>query len=130
MADNFSKSKWRIISLNRIWRIISHNYFVADNLAFLHGGAAKMPMSRPNSFFWSMLSPFYFGCATEIGFSNCFNACSNRDSTTVTASTMQESRFEHTIVHLRIISQNSTVGRRKCRCRVRNVFLGIFIARF
>ena len=73
----------------------------------------------------------------------CSNACSgrdsttvkwtmlgsDRDSTTVTAVTVQESRFEHRIVHLRIISQTSTVTWRKCRCRVRFRFFAQCYAR-
>ena len=83
LADNFSR---RIISQNATWRIISQYRVVADNLAFYDGGAAKTPMSRPNWIFGLFLCPIYF--------STTLCKPDSRDFT------MQQSRFEHTIVHL------------------------------
>ena len=96
----------------RIAARTSHCPFVlADNLAFCDGDAVKMQMSPPKSYFTSFLSPILI--------------LNNQPESRDPDFTMQESRFEHGIVHLRIISQNSMVTRRKCGCRVRNIFLAL-----
>ena len=62
----------------------------------------------------------------------CYNACSGRDSATVTDLTVRKSRFEQSIVHLgwRIISRFATVTRWKCGCRLQNVVFGHSYPRF